>query len=84
MAKESMKAREVKRAKLVAKYAEKRKAFERSWRLGLPLTSSQKTPAPADFTTVARSPVVPRVICVNLALAVFSSVRWLPKALYRE
>jgi small subunit ribosomal protein S14 len=28
MAKESMKAREVKRAKLVAKYAEKRKAFK--------------------------------------------------------
>ena len=32
MAKESMKAREVKRAKTVAKYAEKRKAL-RSWRL---------------------------------------------------
>jgi len=33
MAKESMKAREVKRAKTVAKYAEKRKALKGSWRL---------------------------------------------------
>ena len=33
MAKESMKAREVKRAKTVAKYAEKEKSFKRSWRL---------------------------------------------------
>ncbi len=32
MAKESMKAREVKEKKLVAKYAEKRKSFKRSWR----------------------------------------------------
>jgi small subunit ribosomal protein S14 len=33
MAKESMKAREVKRAKLCAKYAAKRKALKKSWRL---------------------------------------------------
>ena len=33
MAKESMKAREVKRAKLVAKYAEKRKALKEAGRL---------------------------------------------------
>ena len=32
MAKESMKAREVKRIALVEKYAEKRKALKRSWR----------------------------------------------------
>ena len=32
MAKESMKAREVKRIALVEKYAEKRKSFKRSWR----------------------------------------------------
>ena len=34
MAKESMKARERKRAKMVAKYAAKRAALKRSWRLG--------------------------------------------------
>ena len=33
MAKESMKAREVKRQKTVEKYAEKKKSFEGSWRL---------------------------------------------------
>ena len=33
MAKESMKAREVKRAKMCAKYAEKKKSIKKSWRL---------------------------------------------------
>ena len=38
MAKESMKAREVKRAKLVAKYAEKRAALKQIVRTGDPAT----------------------------------------------
>jgi small subunit ribosomal protein S14 len=33
MAKESMKAREVKRQAVIDKYAEKKKSFEKSWRL---------------------------------------------------
>ena len=49
MAKESMKAREVKRAKLVAKYAEKRKALKEAGQ------------ALAVFITAALSPDVQRV-----------------------
>ena len=51
MAKESMKAREVKRAKLVAKYAEKRKALKEAGRIQ----------ALAVFITAALSPDVQRV-----------------------
>ena len=68
MAKESMKAREVKRAKLVAKYAEKRSLKEAE--IGQPLISSPKTPVLAGFTIVVRSPVIPRVICVSSALVI--------------
>ena len=48
MAKESMKAREVKRAKLVAKYAEKRAALKQIVRTGDPadaFEAAQKLPA---------------------------------------
>ena len=65
MAKESMKAREVKRAKLVARYAEKRAALKKIIAL-----------TPSVCTTAARSRVVPRAICVSSVSAVFSSVRW--------
>ena len=41
MAKESMKAREVKRAKLVAKYAEKRAALKQIVRTGDPADASK-------------------------------------------
>ena len=71
MAKESMKAREVKRAKLVAKYAEKRKALKEAgdWAAldklpknssgtGRLLTSSLRIQALAVFITAALSPDV--------------------------
>ena len=62
MAKESMKAREVKRAKLVAKYAEKRKALKEAGPgTGRLLTSSLRIQALAVFITAALSPDVQRV-----------------------
>ncbi len=70
MAKESMKAREVKRAKLVAKYAAKRAALKEAGDY-----------AALDIsTTAAPSPVVPRVTCVTSASAVSSSAKWPPRA----
>ena len=69
MAKESMKAREVKRAKLVAKYAAKRAALKEAGDY-----------AALDKPTAAPSPVVPRVICVTSASAVSSSAKWPPRA----
>ena len=45
MAKESMKAREVKRAKLVAKYAEKRAALKKIVNSGDPAEAAQKLQA---------------------------------------
>ena len=47
MAKESMKAREVKRAKLVARYAEKRAALKQIVRTGDPAGKEQGRPAEA-------------------------------------
>ncbi len=69
MAKESMKAREVKRAKLVARYAEKRELV--SFRLSLRMQTQ------SVFTIVARLLVVQRVISVSSVFLVSSSVRWL-------
>ena len=57
MAKESMKAREVKRAKLVAKYAEKRAALKKIVNSGDPAEA---------FEAAAGSPVL--TICFNAAL----------------
>ena len=72
MAKESMKAREVKRAKLVAKYAEKRKALKEAgdWAAldKLPKNASpvrlhnRCTPLPSAFTTAAPLQAAPRDI----------------------
>ena len=63
-----MKAREVKRAKLVAKYAEKRQALKeavprrgrrsRKPETGQLSTSSPRIPLPSVCTTVAPSPAV--------------------------
>lgn len=92
MAKESMKAREVKRAKLVARYAEKRAALKKiiatadvtteegamaAYEAARKLQSIPATPTLSVCTTVARLPVVPRATCVSSAFHVFSSVRWL-------
>ena len=77
-----MKAREVKRAKMVAQYAEKRAALKK-----IIATADVNTEegAMAAYeaarkpvcTTVARSRVVPRVTCASSVSLVSSSVRWL-------
>ena len=69
MAKESMKAREVKRAKLVAKYAEKKKQLN--------FNCCRKTLRVYVCTTVVKSPVVPKDISVNSGYPVYSSAKWL-------
>ena len=74
-----MKAREVKRAKLVARYAEKRAALRAPWqpmRQPASCRASPRTPTPSVCTTVARSRVVRRVTCASSASPVSSSVRW--------
>ena len=85
MAKESMKAREVKRAKMVAKYAEKRAALKKIVNTGTPdeaYEAAQKLQAiprnanPFVCTTVARLQVVPKVISACSVSHVFSSVSW--------
>ena len=64
MAKESMKAREVKRAKLVAKYAEKKKQLKAEGNYEA-LQLLPKTLRVYVCTTVVKSPVVPKDISVN-------------------
>ena len=73
MAKESMKAREVKRAKLVAKYAEKKKQKAIMRRFNC----CRKTLRVYVCTTVVKSPVVPKDISVNSGYPVYSSAKWL-------
>ena len=63
MAKESMKAREVKRQRMVAKYAERKAALKKA--------------ALADLTIVVQSPDVLKDICVNSVFHVSNSVKWL-------
>ena len=71
-----MKAREVKRARMCAKYAEKRKALKEA----------------GDWAALDRLPKnsspcrqhVPKATCVFSASAVFSSVRWPAKVLSPE
>ena len=86
MAKESMKAREVKRAKMVAQYAEKRAALKKI--IATTEDPQKLTRQLVNFkaflrmlilsvcTTVARLQDAPKVICVSLDCRVFSSVRW--------
>jgi len=84
MAKESMKAREVKRAKLVARYAEKRAALKKviattddpAEAYEAACRAFPRTLTPSVCTTVARSRVVPRDICASSVSLVSSSVRW--------
>ena len=75
-----MKAREVKRAKLVARYAEKRAALKKIIATAdvkpASCRASPRTPTPSVCTTVARSRVVRRVTCASSASPVSSSVRW--------
>ena len=86
MAKESIKARERKRAKMVAKYAAKRAALKEIVRTGEPedvekaviaLEKHRRTPARSVSTIAASSPAVRKVTCVNLVSRVSTSVRWL-------
>ena len=73
MAKESMKAREVKRAKLVAKYAEKRKALKEAgdW------AALDKLPKNSSSVRLHNlSPAVRKDTCVPSVSAVSSSARW--------
>ncbi len=71
MAKESMKAREVKRAKLVAKYAAKKAA----------LKAAGDYEAACASTTAAPSPAVPKATSASSASRVSSSAKWLRQAL---
>ena len=91
MAKESMKAREVKRAKLVAKYAEKRAALKKIVNSGDPaeaFEAAQKLQAipknanpirlhnRCKLTGLGRS-VVLKAIFVSSEFQEFSSAKWL-------
>ena len=75
MAKESMKAREVKRAKLVAKYAEKRAALKKIVNTG-DCKIFLKTLIRFVCITVANLLAVLKVICASSEFHVFSSVKW--------
>jgi SSU ribosomal protein S14P len=85
MAKESMKAREVKRAKLVAKYAEKRAALKQIVRTGDPadafeaaqkLQELPKNSNPIRMHNRCKLTGVLKVIFVNSEFREFNSVRW--------
>ncbi len=80
MAKESMKAREVKRAKLVAKYAAKKAELKAAG----DYEGLQKMPQPYVCITVAASPAVPKAISVSSGYHVSSSAKWLLPDLYPE
>lgn len=82
MAKESMKAREVKRAKLVAKYAEKRKALKEAgdWAA---LDKLPKNSSAVRLHNRCSLTGRPKAICVHLASAVSSSVKWQATVLSR-
>ena len=86
MAKESMKAREVKRAKLVEKYAEKKAALKKAALADAEgnidyeaLTKLQKLPKNASKVRLHNRCTItgrPKVICVSLASPESSSARW--------
>lgn len=86
MAKESMKAREVRRAKLVAKYAEKRAALKKIVNSGDPaeafeaaqkLQALPKNANPIRLHNRCKLTGRPKGISVSSVFHVFSSVRWL-------
>ena len=91
MAKESMKAREVKRAKLVARYAEKRAALKQIVRTGDPaeafeaaqkLQDLPKNSNPIRMHNRCKLTGRPKDISVSLASPESSSVRWLLTVLF--
>ena len=94
MAKESMKAREVKRAKLVARYAEKRAALkkiiatsndpEEAYEAARKLQSIPRNANPIRLHNRCKTPVVRRVTSASSVSPVSSSVRWLPRDLFQE
>jgi hypothetical protein len=75
MAKESMKAREVKRLALVEKYAAKRAQYMQKVTSRL-CTSSRRTRTRSDCTTVAASRVVRKDTSVSSESAVSLSAKW--------
>jgi small subunit ribosomal protein S14 len=88
MAKESMKAREVKRAKLVAKYAEKRAALKKiindpntdpvdAFEAAQKLQAIPRNANPIRLHNRCKITGRPRATFVCSASAVFSSARWL-------
>lgn len=90
MAKESMKAREVKRAKLVNKFAAKRAALKKVVNTGEPmdayeaarkLQSLPKNANPIRLHNRCKITGRPKVISVSSESLVFSSVRWLQQDL---
>ena len=74
MAKESMKAREVKRAKLVAKYAEKRAALKKIVNSGDPAEAFE---AAQKLQAIPKNAVVLKAIFVSSEFQEFSSAKWL-------
>jgi len=90
MAKESMKAREVKRAKLVARYAEKRAALKKiiataedpaeAYEAARKLQAIPKNANPIRLHNRCKITGRPRDTCASSAFHVSSSVRWLPQA----
>ena len=85
MAKESMKAREVKRAKLVARYAEKRAALKQIVRTGDPaeaFEAAQKLQAIPKNANPIRLHNRCKIISVSSVFLVSSSVRWLLTVLF--
>ena len=91
MAKESMKAREVKRAKLVARYAEKRVALKQIVRTGDPaeafeaaqkLQDLPKNSNPIRMHNRCKLTGRPKGISVSLVSPESSSVRWLLTVLF--
>ena len=82
-----MKAREVKRAKLVARYAEKRAALKKiiatsndpaeAYEAARKLQAIPKNANPIRLHNRCKITGRPRVISVSLDSLVFSSVRWL-------
>lgn len=82
MAKESMKAREVKREKLVAKYAEKRKALKEAgdWAA---LDKLPKNSSAVRLHNRCSLTGRPKDTCVPSASAESSSVKWQATVLFR-
>ena len=82
MAKESMKAREVKRARMAAKYADKRAKYLAEGNYEA-LQTIPKNASPFVSTIDATLRDVQKDICVSLDYRAFSLGKWLRKVSYR-